>query len=142
MLCRGQVVQHLWLVRKMDVHPISYELTAKHFVCTHCFFHRLNLAVSKSCTIPLVRDMMSHIKSISYFFNASEKRQCLLAKNIETHCSNSSRKKLLDVCRTRWVARILKLIHDFHFIVTLVVTRSVLDRTLPATQLLQTKTQI
>ena len=140
---------------------------------THCFSHRLNLAVSKSCTIPLVRDMMSHIKSISYFFNASEKRQCLLAKNIETHCSNSSRKKLLDVCRTRWVARIdgmalfeelfvaivftleemslakgdtsrdassfLKLIHDFHFIVTLVVTRSVLDRTLPATQLLQTK---
>jgi hypothetical protein len=32
-----------------------------------------------------------------------------------------------------------KLLHDFHFVVALVVTRSVLDRTLPATQLLQTK---
>ena len=92
------------------------------------------------------------------------------------YCPESKRAKLLDVCRTRWCARVdgmslfvdlfvpiiltleemttssrannetskqarsfYKLLHDFHFIVTLVVTNEVLSRTLPATNLLQTK---
>ena len=48
--------------------------------------------------------MMDHIKEISYPFNASESRQNQLAKNINKHAPMSTRHKLLDVCRTRWVA--------------------------------------
>ena len=71
---------------------------------SHCYSHRLVL--SSSCTVPLVIDMMKHIKVLSYFFNSSEGRQRLLSKNIEKYCPESSKSKLLDVCRTRWVSRI------------------------------------
>ena len=114
---------------------------------------------------------MAHIKEVSKFFNASEKRQDKLANNIIRYCPESKRSKLLDVCRTRWCGRIdamalfeelfvaivitleelsldksqkdalplFKLLHDFQFVVTMCVVRSVLERTLPATKLLQKK---
>ena len=141
---------------------------------THCFCHRLNLAVCGCFVIPIVRDMMSNIKEISKFFNNSENRLKVLEKNINEHCEQSVRKKLLDVCRTRWCARIDAMIlfeelfpaiinaleelangkssdtskaarahfnslHDFQFIVALVVVRVILERTKPATEILQAR---
>ena len=146
---------------------------------THCFSHRLNLAICKACCIQFIRNVFDQIKDISYFFNYSEPRQNLLIKNIKEFCPESSKLKLIDVCRTRWIARVdglgvfqnlyvalvntfeemsfnqnrccnnetskkatnfLKLITNFEFVVSLVISRSVLDRTLPVTKLLKSKT--
>ena len=73
---------------------------------THCSSHRLNLAVVASCSLQQVRNVMQQIKEITYFINGSVRRTKCLQKNIELHAPKSNRKKLVDVCRTRWVARI------------------------------------
>ena len=45
-------------------------------------------------------------KEISLFFSSSPKRQDKLIEVIKSHESNEVKvKKLLDLCRTRWVAR-------------------------------------
>ena len=49
---------------------------------------------------------MDAIKAISYFFNLSPKRQEHLEKVIKENFAEVSRKKLLDVCRTRWLEHI------------------------------------
>ena len=49
---------------------------------------------------------MDAIKAISYFFNLSPKRQEHLEKVIKENFPEVAIKKLLDVCRTRWLERI------------------------------------
>ena len=44
---------------------------------------------------------MDAIKSISYFFNLSSKRQEHLEKVINKNFPEVTRKRMLDVCRTR-----------------------------------------
>ena len=73
---------------------------------THCYSHRLNLVVSSLTRIIGFRNVMDAIKAISYFFNLSPKRQEHLEKVIEENFPEVTRKKLLDVCRTRWLERI------------------------------------
>ena len=73
---------------------------------THCFSHRLNLAVSKACKITSVDNMMASIQGISDFFRLSEQRQLAFQKFVLQYAPDSSRRKLQDVCRTRWVERI------------------------------------
>ena len=139
----------------------------------------MNLAVVASCGEQRVRNLMTNIKEISYFFNLSVPRKNCLEDKILLYCPESLKHKLKDVCRTRWVERIegmdvfeelfvpvyysllvmkenndtvhynnetsakaeslFKLVDDFEFIVTLVVTRSILDYLLPVTRKLQTK---
>ena len=142
----------------------------------HSHSHRLNLVVAGSCNIQIVRNVLDQIKKLSYFFNYSEPRQKILDACNENYAPNSSKKKLKDVCRTRWVERITglddfeelfipivfcleqmslnvgricnqdtstkalsyyKLLTSFDFISALVLTRHVLDLTLPVTELLQ-----
>ena len=118
---------------------------------------------------------------MSYFFNNSQNRQIAFEKNVLEYSPDSKKKKLKDVCRTRWVERVdgmdvfeelfvpifftLKemnlnldrnsnpntssqatsfsaLISSFQYIVALVITRNILDMTLPVTQLLQAKNDI
>jgi len=76
---------------------------------THCFSHRLNLAVSKATKITSVDNMMSIVQKISYFFKLSEQRQLSFESFVKRHCPNSSSHKLKDACRTRWVERIVDL---------------------------------
>ena len=73
---------------------------------THCHSHRLNLVVAASCNIQIVRNVLDQIKELSYFFNYSEPRQKILDACIENYAPNSSKKKVKDVCRTRWAERI------------------------------------
>ena len=147
-------------------------------VYTHCYSHRLNLAVAASCSIQYVRNILDQIKELFFFFNFSEPRQKMLDLSIENHAPNCLKRKLKNVCRTRWVEQItglddfedlyvsivfclefmnvnegrvcnrqtstkpssfFKLIASFDFIATLVLTRSILDFTLPVTELLQRK---
>ena len=67
---------------------------------THCSHHSLNLAVVASCREQRVRNLMTNIKKISYFFNFQVPRKnCLYFPESLEH-------KLKDVSRTRWVERI------------------------------------
>ncbi|XP_057295877.1 52 kDa repressor of the inhibitor of the protein kinase-like [Hydractinia symbiolongicarpus] len=148
-------------------------------IYTHCHSHRLNLSVCGSCSIQSVKNTLERVKELSYFFNLSQVRQQLLEANILRHCPEAKKKKLIDVCRTRWIERIigldifqelfvaivytledmsmnldkkcnrdtstkatslLHLVTNFDFIVSLVVTRSVMDLLLPVTKILQGKT--
>ena len=146
---------------------------------THCSCHRFSLAVVVFCGEQRVRNLMTNIKEISYFFNLSVPRKNCLEDKILLYCPESLKHKLKDVCRTRWVERIegmdvfeelfvpvyysllvmkenndtvhynnetsakaeslFKLVDIFEFIVTLVVTRSILDYLLPLTRKLQVK---
>ena len=77
-------------------------------ICIHCFSHRLNLSLCKTCKIQSVANMMEQIKELSYFFNFSKPRQLLLLEFIELHAPDAGKKKksLKDVCRTCWIERV------------------------------------
>ena len=70
---------------------------------THCVSHRLNLVVASSCSAQCVKNVMAQIKELSYFFNLSQNRQLILEDNVSRVCPDFGKKKLLDVCRTRWI---------------------------------------
>ena len=72
-------------------------------VYTHCHSHRLNLVVAASCIIQYVRNIFDQIKELSFFCNFSEPRQKMLDVSIENHAPDCLKKKLKNVCRTRWV---------------------------------------
>ena len=72
----------------------------------HCASHRLNLCVANTCKIQPVKIMMALIKSVSDFFNNSPKRQSALLHSINDLLPTEKRRKLTDVCRTRWIERI------------------------------------
>jgi hypothetical protein len=75
-------------------------------IYVHCNSHVLNLCVASSCKINVVRDMMDNVRNVSNFFNDSPKRTLVLKKKISEIVPTERRQKLLNVCRTRWVARI------------------------------------
>ena len=72
---------------------------------THCGIHRLNLAMSKSCKITSIRNLINIIKQITYFFNFSPICSDHLQRIIKNYSQNKGNTKPFDVCRTRWVSR-------------------------------------
>ncbi|XP_047142816.1 52 kDa repressor of the inhibitor of the protein kinase-like [Hydra vulgaris] len=72
----------------------------------HCGSHVLNLCVANACNIQIVSNMMSNVRVISQFFNFSPKRFDVLKKKIEEMFPKAHHSRLIDVCRTRWIARI------------------------------------
>ena len=93
----------------------------------HCSAHVLNLCIVKACEIQVVRNVLGTMIEIGLFFNYSAKRQVLLEKHIGLCMPESKKKKLVDLCRTRWVERheafesfsslIKALVHSFEEIV-------------------------
>ena len=75
-------------------------------IYTHCFSHRLSLAVTKSFQITSVSNMFETVQKISYFFQYSEQRQLFFEEHVAEFCPSSTSKKLRDPSRTRWVERI------------------------------------
>ena len=56
-------------------------------VYVHCNLYVLNLCIASSCQIPIFRDMMGDIRSVSVFLNVSPKRTLILKGNINgCHC--------------------------------------------------------
>ena len=53
-----------------------------------------------------IRNMMGQVRVVSQFFNAHPKRFAVLNEEIESLLPDKDHKHLLDVCRTRWIARI------------------------------------
>ena len=74
-------------------------------IYTHCFSHRLNLVIVNACQVQAVRNAMGVISKISLFFEHSPKRQTALEAKIKETEQPNKKKRLLDLCRTRWVYR-------------------------------------
>jgi hypothetical protein len=72
----------------------------------HCNSHMLNLCVAACCKEQLVSNIMEHVHVVSEFFNFSPRLFALLVRTIEEMLPESSHKRLINVCKTRWVARI------------------------------------
>ena len=73
------------------------------YTYTHCHSHRLNVVVSFLTRIIGFRNVTDALKAISYFFNLYPKIQKHLEKVIKGNFPEVTRKKLLDVCRARWI---------------------------------------
>jgi hypothetical protein len=74
---------------------------------THCYSNRLNLAICDSLTVAEVNTMMKHVKEVSHFINISQTRNMPFEENVCNYPERETQKKrLVDVCRTRWVERI------------------------------------
>ena len=75
----------------------------------HCFCHRLNLAICRACEIRTVNNMLKIVKECSIFFAFSEGRQRCFESHIDKMFTGETHSRLKDVCRTRWLERILGL---------------------------------
>ena len=71
----------------------------------HCAAHALNLCVVAACSVQSIRNMHGTLQEISIFYNSSPKRQGELEIQIKSK-TDSTRLKLVNLCKTRWVARI------------------------------------
>ncbi|XP_065189566.1 52 kDa repressor of the inhibitor of the protein kinase-like [Sycon ciliatum] len=75
----------------------------------HCSSHALNLCIMAASKISLVSNMWTALREVSLFFENSPKRQLKLEKIIDetpdNEMNNSQKKKLVSLCRTRWVQR-------------------------------------
>ena len=72
---------------------------------THCAAHRLNRCVVKCCDIWVVSNMMQTANAVARFFSNSPKRQLALETCVDNIFQDEKRKKLKEMCRTRWVER-------------------------------------
>ena len=75
----------------------------------HCASHRLNLCVTSSCKIVTIKNMMSDVKAVSDYFNSSPKLADYLKTNIVHIFPKDKHTKLIDLCRTRWIERLVAL---------------------------------
>ena len=68
-------------------------------VYTHCHSHQLNLVVTASYSIQYVRNVLDQIKELLKMQDFST----------ENHASDFLKKKLKNLCRTRWIEQITRL---------------------------------
>ena len=70
---------------------------AVNAVFSPCQNHPLNLAVSKTSKVRLIRNTVDTLTDTTFFLTASSKRSAILRKKTD--------KKLIQLCETRWVER-------------------------------------
>lgn len=75
----------------------KYCVNAVHSPCSN---HALNLSISKSSDVQLVRNTMGIIKEIISFFKLSSKRNFILKNNLK-----GCKRSITSLCETRWVER-------------------------------------
>lgn len=71
----------------------------------HCSAHSLNLALSNSSSLPLIRNFMGTLQSVATFFQNSAKRTQVLKDSISEISPQSKRASLVAFCETRWVQK-------------------------------------
>ena len=106
-ICRRQGYDGAWAVSGA-VNGLSALILKENekVLYTHGAKHRLSLAISTSCKITRIRNLMNTIKEITYFYNFSPIGSENLQPIIKNACQNKGKAKVFDVCRTRWVTRI------------------------------------
>ena len=67
--------------------------------------HGLNLCVVKCCTLKEASNMMTTADTVARFFNNSPKLQLALESWIGSIFQDEKRRKLKEMCCTRWVER-------------------------------------
>ena len=74
---------------------------------THCCNHILNLVISTSSQLRVIRNAMATISDICVFLSRSAQRVSIFQDNVEREVSGSasSRQKLKPICATRWLER-------------------------------------
>ena len=65
----------------------------------------LNLVICHACKIVSIRNMMDSCKELFAFFNNSPKRKKFLDEVIDSLSAETKKRKLKDLCKTRWVER-------------------------------------
>jgi len=76
------------------------QTSCENAIFSPCSNHALNLSISKSSNVQLVRNNMSIIREILSFFNMSSKRNFILKKNLK-----GCKRSITGLCDTRWVER-------------------------------------
>ena len=71
----------------------------------HCASHKLNLCVAGSCKLPMIADMMSQFEAVALFFYMSPVR-CKALDDMVKLSPEIKHKVVLNICRTRWMARL------------------------------------
>lgn len=75
-------------------------------IYTHCCGHCLNLVISHSCSLPMIRNVLDKMKATCSYFLNSPKRNGLLSEIVSSNVVEvSKRKPLIDLCKTRWAER-------------------------------------
>ena len=69
-----------------------------------CASHSLNLSLSKSSGVQIIRNSMGTIQQVASFFRCSAKRHYVLSSVLRDQ-PNSSKQSILSLCETRWVER-------------------------------------
>jgi len=82
---------------------ISNEHPAALYV--HCSSHCLNLTLSAACKLSDIRNAHGIVGEVADFFSRSAKRVTLFLKCVEELVPEMKRKKLVQLCETRWVER-------------------------------------
>ena len=70
-----------------------------------------NINSIHSLTVVEINTMMKHVKDVSNFINISQTRNIAFEENVRNYFQRESQKKrLVDVCRTRWVVRVERIL--------------------------------
>ena len=75
-----------------------------HISSKHPKAHSLNLAVSKSCSVPLLRNSLGTIGSVCTFLRSSQRMQ-LFKQQVASHLPTANFSTLIPLSETRWVER-------------------------------------
>jgi hypothetical protein len=70
-----------------------------------CVLHSLNLVICHGCKIPAIGNMMDSCLQLFLFFDKSPKRQKFLEKKIDMLAPETKKRKLRNLCATRWTER-------------------------------------
>lgn len=81
------------------------QTTIPKAVYTHCYSHKLNLAIVKACSVQQIHNAMGVVTKVAFFFENSPKRQAALEEKISQTEQPNRKKHLIDLCRTRWIHR-------------------------------------
>ncbi|XP_066916669.1 52 kDa repressor of the inhibitor of the protein kinase-like [Clytia hemisphaerica] len=104
MNCRGQGYDGAGSVSGEKNGAVAHILRLNRLALyTHCFSHRLSLAVCKGFQITSVSNML---EIVFFFFKYSAQRQLFFEQKVKEICPTSTCKKLKDPSRTRWLERI------------------------------------
>ncbi|XP_069675925.1 52 kDa repressor of the inhibitor of the protein kinase-like [Periplaneta americana] len=67
----------------------------------HCASHCLNLSLSKSCSVPSVRQTVDTVAEIAKYVRESSKRSIMMKEKISQICPEHKKTKLKTLCETR-----------------------------------------
>lgn len=70
-----------------------------------CCLYSLNLVICYACNISSIQNIMNSCHELFKFFENSPKRPHFLNKVIDALAPENRKRRLKDLCKTRWVAR-------------------------------------